>query len=58
MWRVVAQTPPRDMQWKGNRWVEQVLSLWHTCRLRSRPTVPLLVEAISCLFTGEKPDLS
>jgi transposase len=42
---------------KGNRWVERVLSLRHTCRIRGRPTFPLLVEAVSCLFTGKKPDL-
>ena len=43
---------------KGNRWVERVLSLRHTCRIRGRPTFPLLVEAVSCLFKGEKPDLA
>jgi len=43
---------------KGNRWVERVLSLRHTCRIRGRPTFPMLVEAVSCLFTGEKPDRS
>jgi transposase len=43
---------------KGNRWVERVLSLRHTWRIRGRPTFPLLVEAVSCLFKGEKPDLS
>jgi transposase len=43
---------------KGNRWVERVLSLRHTCRIRGRPTFPLLVEAVSCLCKGEKPDLS
>jgi hypothetical protein len=43
---------------KGNRWVERVLSLRHTCRIRGRPTFPVLVEAVSCLFTGETPDLS
>jgi transposase len=43
---------------KGNRWVERVLSLRHTCRIRGRPTFPMLVEAVSCLFKGEKPDLS
>lgn len=42
---------------KGNRWVERVLSLRHTCRIRGRPTFPLLVEAVSCLFKGEKLDL-
>ena len=43
---------------KGNRWVERVLSLRHTCRIRGRPTFPMLGEAVSCLFKGEKPDLS
>lgn len=42
---------------KGNRWVERVLSLRHTCRIRGRPTFPLRVEAVACLFTGERPDL-
>jgi len=43
---------------KGNRWVERILTLRHTCRIRGRPTYPLLVDAVSCLFKGEKPDLS
>jgi transposase len=43
---------------KGNRWVERVLSLRHTCRIRGRPTFPLLVEAVACLFKSERPDLS
>ena len=43
---------------KGNRWVERVLSLRHPCRIRGRPTFPGLVEAVSCLFKGERPDLS
>jgi transposase len=43
---------------KGNRWVERVLSLRHTCRIRGRSTFPVLVEAVSCLFKGERPDLS
>ena len=43
---------------KGNRWVERVLSVRHTCRIRGRPTFPLLVEAVSCLFKGERPDRS
>jgi transposase len=43
---------------KGNRWVERVLSLRHTCRIRGRPTFPLLVEAVSCLFKGQMPNLS
>lgn len=43
---------------KGNRWVERVLSWRHTCRIRGRPTFPIVVEAVSCLFNGETPDLS
>jgi transposase len=43
---------------KGNRWVERGLSLRHTCRRRGRPTFPLLVDAVSCLCTGEMPALS
>jgi transposase len=41
----------------GNRWVERVLSLRHTCRIRGRPTFPILVEAVSCLFKSTTPDL-
>jgi transposase len=43
---------------KGNRWVERILSLRHTCRIRGRPTFPILVEAVSCLFNRKTPDLS
>lgn len=43
---------------KGNRWVGRALSLRHTCRIRGRPTFPLLVDAVACLFKGDKPDLS
>ena len=42
---------------KGNRWVERVLSLRQTCRIRGRPTFPILVDAVSCLFNGATPDL-
>jgi transposase len=42
---------------KGNRWVERVLSLRHTCRIRGRPAFPILVDAVSCLFNGGMPDL-
>ena len=42
----------------GNRWVERVLSVRHTCRIRGRPTFPTLAEAISCLCKGVKPELN
>ena len=41
----------------GNRWVERVLSFRQTCRIRGRPTFPLLVEALRCRFQGKTPDL-
>ena len=43
---------------KGNRWVERILSLKQTCRLQSRPTFPILVEAVDCYFKAKNPDLS
>ena len=43
---------------KGNRWVERMLTLRQTCRLQSRRTYPLLVEALDCYFKGTKPDLA
>ena len=43
---------------KGNCWVERVLSLRHTCRIRKRPTFPMLIEAVSDLIKCQRPDLS
>ncbi len=43
---------------KGDRWVERILSLRETCRLRGIPTFPVLVEAVTCSFTGQHPDTS
>ena len=42
---------------RGNRWVERVLSFRQTCRIRGRPTFPLLVEAVRCRFKGTTPVL-
>lgn len=28
-----------------------------TCRIRGRPTFPVLVDAVTCLFKGQTPDL-
>ena len=49
-----AETPTKQ----GHRWVERILSRRHICRIRGRPTFPLLVDAVTCLFQGERPDLS
>jgi transposase len=54
LWRKRSQGTSSE---KGNRWVERVLSLRHTCRIRGRPTFPLLVDAVTCLFKDEQPDL-
>jgi transposase len=43
---------------KGDRWVERLLSVRETCRLRGRPTFPVLVEAVMCYFKGQHPDVS
>jgi transposase len=42
---------------KGNRWVERILSLKETCRLRSVATYHVLVDAITSFFTGQQPGL-
>ena len=43
---------------KGARWVERLLSLRETCRLRGRPTFPVLVDAVTGSFHGQQPDVS
>lgn len=43
---------------KGDRWVERVLSLRQTCRLRSKKTFPVLVDAMRAYFKEQKPDLA
>lgn len=43
---------------KGNQWVERILSLRETCRLRAQSTYTVLVDAVASLFKGQQPDLS
>jgi transposase len=43
---------------KGNRWVERILSLKETCRLRTRSTYTVLVDAVTSFFYGHPPELS
>jgi transposase len=43
---------------KGDRWVERILSLRETCRLRGKPTFLVLVDAVTCYFHGQPPDVS
>ena len=42
---------------KGNRWVERMLSLKQTCRMKSLPVFPILVNAINAYFKEQMPDL-
>ena len=43
---------------KGNRWVERILSLKETCRLRAVSTYHVLVEAVTHFFTGQQTELA
>ncbi len=43
---------------QGNRWVERILSLQETCRLRSVSTYHVLVDAVARFFTGQEPHLA
>ena len=55
LWRKIMQGTSNE---KGDRWVERILSLRETCRLRGVPTFPILVEAVTCYFNGQHPDVS
>ena len=43
---------------KGSRWVERILSLKETCRLRATATFPVIVRLLRSYFHGEDPDLA
>jgi len=43
---------------KGNRWVERILSLRQTCRLNGKSSFDVLVDAMSCYFKQQQPNLS
>jgi len=55
LWRRMMQGSFNE---KGDRWVERVLSLRETCRIRGLPTYPVLVEALTCSFQNRAPDVS
>jgi transposase len=55
LWRKISQG---SYNAKGDRWVERILSLRETCRLRGRPTFSVLVHAVTCSFNGQHPDIS
>jgi transposase len=55
LWRKISQG---SYNAKGDRWVERLLSLRETCRLRGIPTFPVLVEAVTCSFNGQPPEVA
>jgi transposase len=55
LWRKIMQGTYNE---KGDRWVERLLSVRETCRLHGQPTFPVLVEAVTCYFNGQHPDVS
>lgn len=55
LWRRMMQGSFNE---KGDRWVERILSLRETCRLRGIATYPTLVEALTCSFQNRTPDVS
>jgi transposase len=55
LWRKIMQGTYNE---KGDRWVERILSVGETCRLRNIPTFPVLVQAVTCSFNGQHPDIS
>jgi transposase len=54
LWRKRSNGTQSD---KGNRWVERILSLKQTCRMKAMPVYPILVNAIDAYFKEQKPDL-
>lgn len=43
---------------KGLRWVERILSLKETCRIKTMASFPVLVDMVSAYFKEQKPDLA
>ena len=43
---------------KGLRWVERILSLKETCRIKAMASFPALVDMVSAYFKEQKPDLA
>jgi len=43
---------------KGDRWVERILFLGQTCRMRRMRTFPVLVDAVKCPFQEKAPGVA
>jgi transposase len=55
LWRKRSQGTSSE---KGNRWVERIVSLRQTCRLQGKSTFNMLVDAMTCYFKDQQPDLN
>jgi Transposase IS66 family len=55
LWRKIMQGTYNE---KGDRWVEQILSVRETSRLRGRATYPVLVEAVTCYFNDHHEEIN
>ena len=55
LWRKMMQDTYHE---KGDRWVERILSVRETCRLRGVSTFPVLVDAVTCYLNDQHPDVS
>jgi len=55
LWRKRSHGTQSD---KGNRWVERILSIKQTCRMRGLTVFPILVDAIHSYFKEQCPDVN
>ncbi len=55
LWRKRSQGTRSE---KGNRWVERILSLRQTCKLKGKASYEVLVEAVECHFAGTDSDIA
>ena len=53
LWRKRSNGTQSD---KGNRWVERILSVRQTCRIKKLPLFPVLVNSIDSYFKEQQPD--
>jgi len=56
-WSFVEEKESGDQSDKGFRLAERILSLRESCKLQSKSTFNVLVEAISAYFKGKRPNL-
>jgi transposase len=54
LWRKRSQGTRSD---KGNRWVERILSLKQTARIKNVSQFDILVDAMNAFFKEQKPNL-